>query len=399
MNLMHPLLTSKYGCWATLPSKKLFASKLDAVKYASQTNESVYFYYHDHIWGNFDRSLLGKIPLTTLYKERAQQLRDKYNHLVLHYSGGSDSHNILHTFITNNIKLDEISVRWPKPLRDGKFYTPNATDTSARNAVSEWDFAIKPTLDWLASNRPDIKITIVDYASNLTETITSVEHIESRILSMNVNRGGFATLAMWVDPATEINISQKKMSNIGHIFGIDKPILILKDNNICVQFMDAVFENSLIPESKVEERVEPFYWSPDFPLLALEQAYQSALSFKHSKELMSLIEQSTTLTPSDMLKRFEGQGNVQKKILYKDSWNINTFQAGKPNVARSDWYFWLYENKELEPLRNNWTQAFNNLMEGIDQRLLLTASFENLSIPSIRPVRTKPFPILSLDSR
>ena len=100
-----------------------------------------------------------------------------------------------------------------------------------------------------------------------------------------------------------------------------------------------------------------------------------------------------------MLKRFEEQGNVQKKILYKDSWNINTFQAGKPNVARSDWYFWLYENKELEPLRNNWTQAFNNLMEGIDQRLLLTTSFENLSIPSIRPVRTKPFPILSLNSQ
>jgi hypothetical protein len=132
--------------------------------------------------------------------------------------------------------------------------------------------------------------------------------------------------------------------------------------------------------------------------LALEQAYQSALSFKHSADLMSLIEQSTTLTPSDMLKRFEEQGNVQKKILYKDSWNINTFQVGKPNVARSDWYFWLYENKELESLRNNWNQAFRNLVEGIDQRLLLTASFENLSIPSIKPVRTKPFPILSLDS-
>jgi hypothetical protein len=399
MNFIHPLLSSKYGCWVTLPSRKLFSSKLEALRAASQTNESVYFYYHDHIWENFDRTLLGKIPLTTLYKERAQQLRDKYSHLILHYSGGADSHNILYTFLTNNIKLDEISVRWPKPLRDGKFYTPNTKDTSARNAASEWDFAIKPTLDWLASNRPDIKITITDYASNLTQNLTSVEYIESRILSMNVNRGGFATLAMWVDPATEINISQTTVSNTAHIFGIDKPILIVKDNNICVQFMDAVFENSLLPNGKPEEKVETFYWSPDFPILALEQAYQSALSFKHSKELISLIEQSTTLTPSDMLKRFESQGNVQKKILYKDSWNINTFQAGKPNVARSDWYFWLYENKELEPLRNNWTQAFNNLIEGIDQRLLLTASFENLSIPSIRPVRTKPFPILSLNSQ
>lgn len=398
MNTLHPLLSSKYGCWVTLPSRIPFASKLEALRRASQTGESVYFYYHDHIWDNFDRSLLGKIPLTTLYKERALQLRDKYSHLILHYSGGADSHNILHTFLINNIKLDEICVRWPKPLRDGKFYTPNTVDTSAKNAVSEWDFAIKPTLDWLASNRPDIKITLTDYANNLTQKITAIDHIESKILSMNVNRGGLATLAMWVDPKTEHNISQKKISNTAHIFGIDKPILILKDNNICVQFMDVVFENSLMPEGKLEEKVEGFYWTPDFPILALEQAYQTALNFKLNKDLMHLIEPLNTMTPADMLKRFEGQGNLQKYILYKDSWNVNTFQVGKPNVARSDWYFWLWENKELELLRNNWTHAFNNIVQGIDQRLLLTTSFENLSVISIKPVRTKPFPILAIDS-
>lgn len=398
MNVMHPLLNSKYGCWVTLPSRIPFASKLEALRQASQTGETVYFYYHDHIWDNFDRNLLGKIPLATLYKERALQLRDKYSHLILHYSGGADSHNILHTFLTNNIKLDEICVRWPKPLRDGKFYKANTADTSAKNAASEWDFAIKPTLEWLALNKPDIKITLTDYASNLTQEVTSIEHIESKILSMNVNRGGLATLTMWVDPNTEINIAQKKISNTAHIFGIDKPILILKDNNICVQFMDAVFENSLMPIGKQEEKVETFYWTPDFPILALEQAYQTALNFKMNKDLMHLIEPLNTLTPVDMLKRFEDQGNLQKHILYKDSWNSNTFQAGKPNVARSDWYFWLYENKELESLRNNWAQAFNNIVQGIDQRLLLTTSFENLSIVSIKPIRTKPFALMSLSN-
>jgi hypothetical protein len=398
MNVVHPLLTSKYGCWVSLPSKKLFASKLDAVKYASQTGQSVYFYYHDHIWNSFDKTLLGKIPLITLYKERAQQLRDKYDHLVLHYSGGADSHNILHTFLTNNIKLDEICVKWPKPLRDGKFYTPNNKDISAKNAVSEWDFAIKPTLDWLASNRPDIKITIIDYASDLTENLTSVEHIESKILSMNINRGGFATLTMWINPVTENIISQKKMSNIGHIFGIDKPILTLKDNIICVQFMDVVFDMLLMPEAHSEGRVEGFYWTPDFPILALEQAYQTALVIKQNKEFLSLIETSSTLTAADILKRFEDQGNLQKKILYKDSWDLNTFQVDKPNVARSDWYFWLFENQELASLRNNWVQASNNLLQGVDQQLLLTTSVNQLSIPFIKPVRTKPFPILSLDS-
>jgi hypothetical protein len=396
MNLKHPLLSSKYGCWAV--NRKLFTSKLDALKYASQVSESIYFYFHDHIWDNFDRTLLGKVPLTILYKERAQQLRDKYDHLVLHYSGGADSHNILYTFLTNNIKLDEICVKWPKPLRDGQFYTPNVADTSAKNAVSEWDFAIKPTLEWLASNRPDIKINIIDYANNLSERLTTVGHIESRICSMGTNRGGLASLAWWVNPDTEHTIVQKKVSNTAHIFGIDKPILILKDNNICVQFMDSVFENALLPEGKSEEKVEAFYWSSDFPILALEQAYQTALYFKHNQDQRSLIENTPTLTPEDMLKRFEGQGNLQKKILYENSWNPSTFQAGKPNVLRSDWYFWLFENKELISLRNNWASALNNLVDGVDHRLLVTASFDNLSVSAFRPVRTKPFPILSLNS-
>jgi hypothetical protein len=398
MNFIHPLLSSKYGCWVSLPSKKLFATKIDAVKYASQTGQSVYFYYHDHIWDNFDKTLLGKVPLTTLYKERAQQLRDKYDHLVLHYSGGADSHNILHTFLTNNIKLDEICVKWPKPLRDGKFYTPNNKDTSAKNAVSEWDFAIKPTLDWLASNRPDIKITIIDYASNLTQQLTSVEHIETRILSMPISRGGIASLAWWVDPTIEENISHKSIPNTGHIFGVDKPILLLKDNNVCVQFMDVVFDTALMPVANSEGRVEGFYWTPDFPILALEQAYQTALFIKQNKEFLSLIETSSTLTAADILKRFEDQGNLQKKILYNDSWDLNTFQVDKPNVARSDWYFWLFENQELVSLRNNWAQASNNLLQGVDQQLLLTTAVDQLSIPFIKPARTKPFPILALNS-
>jgi hypothetical protein len=46
--------------------------------------------------------------LDELYRQRAQELRDQYDHLVLMYSGGIDSHNILETFLHNNIHLDEV---------------------------------------------------------------------------------------------------------------------------------------------------------------------------------------------------------------------------------------------------------------------------------------------------
>jgi len=51
-----------------------------------------------------------KETLNDLYKDRAIQLRQDYDYLILFYSGGYDSHNILETFMRNNIYLDEILI-------------------------------------------------------------------------------------------------------------------------------------------------------------------------------------------------------------------------------------------------------------------------------------------------
>ena len=48
------------------------------------------------------------VPLSEYYRRRAQQIRDKYDYVVLLYSGGPDSNNILHAFVHNGIKIDEI---------------------------------------------------------------------------------------------------------------------------------------------------------------------------------------------------------------------------------------------------------------------------------------------------
>ena len=101
------------------------------------------------------------VPLTDLYRLRAQQLRDKYDYLILWFSGGADSTTILQSFIHNGIHLDEVIVSWPKTLTEGR-YTPNLS-TDATNMSSEWDFSIEPKLKWLAKNYPTIKITVLDH--------------------------------------------------------------------------------------------------------------------------------------------------------------------------------------------------------------------------------------------
>ena len=393
MKTIPPILNSKYGCWFV--NKIPFTSKLEALQYASRNrNLKVYYYFHNHVWETIDKTTLGKIPLTTLYKDRAQQLRDNYSYLVLHYSGGSDSHNILHTFLSNNIKLDEVTVRWPKPLIAGKFYTPNTQDKSARNSPSEWDFAIKPTLEYLKQYHPDIKINIVDYGSNLSDRLLDTDHIESRIKFTSIARGGLASTLWHVDPKIESAMSQSKSNNIGHVFGIEKPVLYFKDNAIWFQFMDGVWDTAIMPRQKLEEKIEAFYWSPEIPLLPVEQAYQSALWFKHNKEKQTVITEKVGMSDSDYLKQFTDQGEIHKKVLYKESWDLNKFQAGKPNISRSDWFFWIFEHPEMELLRKNWETAMTHVADGIDDSYLTTISDK---VKLLRPIHTKLFHLLDLN--
>ena len=106
-----------------------------------------------------------RIPLTTLYKIRAQQLRDKYDYLMLMFSGGADSTTVLHSFVLNNIHLDEVVVSWPKTQSSGRYTVSHSRNPE--NFTSEWDLAIEPRLKWLEKHFPQTKITIIDTMANI----------------------------------------------------------------------------------------------------------------------------------------------------------------------------------------------------------------------------------------
>jgi diphthamide synthase (EF-2-diphthine--ammonia ligase) len=100
-------------------------------------------------------------------------LRDKYDYLILYYSGGSDSWTVLNTFLENNIKLDCVYVRWPFKAENS--YTPNTVNQTAYNFMSEWDFVIKKDLEWLAQEHPEIRIETADWMEGVTADCTTRE--------------------------------------------------------------------------------------------------------------------------------------------------------------------------------------------------------------------------------
>ncbi len=369
-------------------NQKFFKTKHLALEHATKLKHNVSFYFHNNIWESFDRTKLGKQNLTTLYSERARQLRDKYDYLVLHYSGGSDSHNVLHTFLTNNIKLDEISIRWPKHWLDGKFYDVNNVDTSAKNAPSEFNYTIKPTLEYLSKHHPNIKINIVDFTENL-HILTNQDYIEKRILTINSSRSAMSSIVQRLDANTDRKMASVSKDNVGHIFGIEKPSLQYQDNNLYFYFSDVSFDTISMERGM---NAEPFYWTSELPELAMEQIYQAGLFFKNNRQYLNLLN-SPNKSTVQVTRDYNLQQNILKNILYKQSWDFSKFQVDKPNIDRSDWHSWIHDTPELTELNKIYDNAMSNITSGIDNRFLINTD----KTPLFATFRTKLFQLMSLD--
>jgi hypothetical protein len=111
------------------------------------------FYYHDSFWNKLSWKIEPTESLENLYRERAQWIRDNYEYVILCYSGGNDSTNVLETFYYNNIHIDEILV--VGALSQDPFSGSDA------NHNGDLYHNVFPTLNSL--NLPNTKITIVDY--------------------------------------------------------------------------------------------------------------------------------------------------------------------------------------------------------------------------------------------
>jgi hypothetical protein len=324
-----------------------FNNKMMAVLKASEKKLPIRWIFHDEVWDNFSKNnlhLLGKHSLDYLYAQRAKQLRETYDYLILHYSGGSDSHNILMTFLNNDIPIDEIFVRRSEKV-DSKMYTPNCIDTSAKNIFSEWDYVIKPQLDWIKNNRPNIKITLGDQFSIDPTTIYNDNTMIDR----------FGQFTGWVEMGRSSLIveSDRKLTDQGkrvaNIYGIDKPMVIIKDKKFYMFFTDNAVDAA--NKTSGSGNSELFYYAKDMPILIFEQAYSMYKYFSLNKSMRYLID--LNLIKRNDHTRLKTVFELTKQIIYS-TWDSNKFQTDKPTpisyeVRSRDLYYHMHP--ELSKIR------------------------------------------------
>jgi hypothetical protein len=300
---------------------KFFNFKVTAFAEATRTKQHPKWWFNNDVLDTFNWRKPVETDIYELYKMRAQQLRDKYDYLIVSYSGGSDTSTLVNAFLDNGIHLDEIMVDWA--LTEQGKYTPNTVDKSSANFLSEWDFSIKPQLDRIRKDFPGTKITITDS----TEAFGVEDNYDTCLIT---HRHHYVSAKRWRKLAQRTSEIMEKYPNSAMIMGTEKPGLYIFKNVLCLFFYDdaCFFKSSCLDPVR---RIEYFYWTPDLPDLMAKQAqliYNHLLVNPQHRSIIVPPSSSDGVESDYYLLNSNLRMQLVKSIIYP-KWDLNIFQAGK----------------------------------------------------------------------
>lgn len=328
----------------------VFTHKMEAILHANKTLADVTWEFNKGIFNSVNWLVEPETSLDDFYRIRAQQIRDKYDYVVILCSGGADSTNVIKSFLYNGIMPDEVIAGAPmEGLRDYKF---NSQDTSHENTISETIYAQMPLIRDIASNFPNIKVTIHDYFEDM--------------LAYKGEEWAYQC-EDWLHPSSaarycyEKHAHLKKLAEAGKriafVYGIDKPTII-KDLNgdLHTVFVDLTVNVQRPPFSDSYPNVENvlFYWTPELPEMLVKQAHVVAKWIhlpENSRSLSYMYDASTCLTESFSRQRYR-HSKYEREIvpaLYPTT-HRKVFQAEKPEslfLGEHDAWFYKHHRQTM----------------------------------------------------
>ena len=327
---------------------KIFRNKIYAMQEATRQHlkpADVTWAFNDNIYNNLDWKTPSGVGLLELYRMRAQQLREKYEYLILAFSGGGDSMQMLDSFVMNNIYPDEVVVHWARHQTAGK-YIPNLS-TNATNLPSEWDFLVEPKLKWLEKVAPHVKITVYDNLVEMKpeEPLDDLMEITPKHTWNSTKRyRGFDDVFM---------ARQEQHKNCAIVLGVSPPQLYRLKQHLFHAFVDGPACTYVSGYTARGPRtVEFFYWTPDMPEIVRDQCHIILSSLRSNPEFLSLIPEWNISNPggpgpeSRMLKtQHESRRRWLKSVLYPTcDWQALQVDKNNSPCHNSEWFSWIYTN-------------------------------------------------------
>ena len=305
---------------------KPFFNKLEAIlEVNANPGTWVEWDYHDAVFGRHQWNVEPPVELKELYRQRALQLREAYDHVVLFYSGGVDSWNILKTFIDNNIPLDEIYMFGAFEAEE-KQYSALGFDRDPGYYTREIKQSL-PLVKKLVADKK-IKVNVYDWTRHIIEAANDPDWIWTAGVRFDPTcmvRSKFHKIFR------EHNELLHKGKKVGFVYGVDKPRLLRDDNTIYFAFLDVIMTTGTVPTNDIIgeywENDEYFYWTPNMPELAIKQSHVVVNWLKANNQINLVKHTKNIASFHDELYY-----NEVNRCIYED-WNPNTWQIRKPTGA------------------------------------------------------------------
>jgi hypothetical protein len=350
---------------------KKFHNKTLALIENKKTGYELEWIFNDDVYGKINWSTPIQESLDDLYKKRAQQLRDQYDYLVLYYSGGADSLNILHAFINNGIFLDEIVMQMPEPVMDKL----NEEDKSNKNFYSEIKFQAIPHLKKINSKlHPATKIRYQDFSKPFLDLMNKDNWFEELPLGTNISPSGVARQIAQLKEEHILELCTHG-KNIAQILGVDKPLVFCNGKDYYAYFTDLNAMHSPPVEFTSNDifnnfyHTEFFYWTPDLPEIVVKQS-------QIIKAYCETSEQAKNLIMKSMEKHLQHYRPLLHNLIYSKEVIVD-WDPEKPSskiVRPMDEWFWTSAS---ENQKGNYLSVIEYLKNETNSKMMINNNIEN----------------------
>ena len=349
------LSADKFGYY-TVGDLKTY-SKLEAIEWQTRTGIWPEWNFNKHIFDSYNWHIEPTKSLWEMYKERAIQIRNEYDYIVLFYSGGSDSSNILSAWLEAGCKIDEIAsmINLEGSSKRRDLYD-NITD------IADEPFRlVRPKIKQLQEQGYKFKFREIDICQHTLDFIDLVKDDYFYYMNHSPSPNNIikAIFRQNIPDYKKLIAEGKRLC---FVWGTEKPSISTDANGWYFTFND-ILDNCVNPF--VQQRYndgwydELFYWSPDYPEIVIKQAH-TVKNYITAIDTSSQYQTEKTKYGQNPVTKKYLKESVLKRIIYPkwqetDAFNARAYAAqntllreGFPRLVYSPRDRWFFNNEGIE---------------------------------------------------
>ena len=351
--LLHKNNLYKHGVYEVGDYKTY--SKLEAIELQRRMGSDVRWNFNDEAFGSVDWTKEPDVDLWEMYKARARQIRESYDYVVLFFSGGSDSTNILKAWIEADCKIDEVANLW----------NYDATKNKQDYMNAEINHVAMPIIQNLKDRGYDFKYRLIDISQLCVDWIRHIDLDYNYFVNYHYSPNNPSKSLLREKIPDYVNLINSGKS-LCFVWGVEKPnIFYHHSGQYYFQFFDkfdgniSVYTQRKIPEGWYDEL---FYWTPDMPELIVKQAHTVA-NFVKTCDLQEFY--SPKYSQFGFNTKINQYLTVEStaRIIYP-KWDPNTFSLGKSQsivLSDRDQWYWHGNTDGVKDMRSKLRSFFNTL--------------------------------------